>query len=192
MFGTKNSPHWAFRWRVVTQPASIPGLRPGSFTLSGAGWSAESSWVRVGESQGGPPTLGGGGLCFSATCPRPGEALPVRAALRSVSCPGQAAALQERVPGSPGGLLACLMPRAAWDLGGASGLRGDQGAELGGSRNSLVGAAGQPWAGVLGGGLRQGGRPPTGWGLRSREFTGRWAQPAMAEAERKTCLLLKM
>lgn len=72
---------------------------------------------------------------------------------------------------------------------GPLGSGGDQGAELGGSRNGLVGAAGQPWAGVLGGGLGQGGRPPSGWGLRSCEFTGRWAQPAVAEAEMKTTFL---
>ena len=88
-----------------------PGLRTGHTKLSEGGWprswppsrgsvpgpspcrdlvsQRKAAGSGSGHPGGGrPPTLGRGGLCFSATLPRPGRVLPVRAELRSLSCLG--------------------------------------------------------------------------------------------------------
>lgn len=162
---------------MATQPATVPRLRPGAFTVLGAGWSVESSWVRVGASWGWPPpNLGRGGLCLSATRPRPGGFLPVGL----VSCLG--------------GRLVGACARLPRGVTGPSDATGCLGSRLGsgGTRGRSWVAAGTALWGWLGGlGRGSGGRPrtrgqATGMLGASVPQVHRWAWPATVEAEKTT------
>lgn len=197
---------WALGWdagcRATVHAEAVcfcPGLRTGHTKLSEGGWPlsqprAQGSvlgpspcWELVGQWRaagsgsgrpGGwpPPNLGRGGLCLSATHPRPGGFLPV----------GLMSCLGGRLVG------ACArLPRGVTGPSDATGCSGSR-LGSGGTRGQSWVAAGTALWGWLGGlGRGSGGRPRTrgqATGLLGASVprAHRWAWPATVEAEKKT------
>ena len=171
---------WPLSWPL--SQGSIPGPSP-CWDLVSQRKAAGSGSGRPGGGR--PLTLGrGGGLCFSATLPKPGRVLPVRAELRSLSCLGG------RLVG------ACArLPRGVTGPSDATGWSGSRRGPW--APGEQGGGAGwrQPCGGgwvALGGG--PGGRPRTrgqaaGMLEASVPRVHRWARLATAEAEMKTTFL---